>query len=77
MDLRRQPFNAEAFEYHYPTVIAAKLAIANDLATPLVKLPAEDRAFIDQVLAETLMRRVVLARVRAYFRHRKGARDAG
>lgn len=77
VDLPRQPFNAEAFEYHYPTVIAAKLAIANDLATPLAKLPAEDMAFIDRVLAETLMRRVVLARVREYFRHRKGARDAG
>lgn len=75
-ELPRQPFNAEAFEYHYPTVIAAKLAIANDLATPLAKLPVEDKAFIDQVLAETLVRRVVLARVREYFRQRKGAQDA-
>jgi len=75
--LPRQPFDAEAHEYHYPTVIAAKLAIADDLARPLAKLSAEDKAFIDQVLAETLTRRVVLARVREYFRHRKGEQHAG
>ena len=73
----RQPFDPEAHEYHYPTVIAAKLAIADDLATPLAKLPAEDKAFIDQVLAETLTRRIVLARVREYFRQRKGEQHAG
>lgn len=28
----RQPFDTEAHEYHYPTVIAAKLAIADELA---------------------------------------------
>lgn len=73
----RQPFDAEAHEYHYPTVIAAKLAIADDLATPLTRLAPEDRAFIDQVLAETLTRRVVLARVRDHFRHKKGEEHAG
>jgi hypothetical protein len=69
--LPRQPFNAEAHEYRFPTVIAAKLAIADELATPLTKLAAEDRGFIDQMLAETLMRSEVLARVRTYFRHQK------
>jgi hypothetical protein len=72
----RQPFDAEAHEYHYPTVIAAKLAIADDLATPLAKLAADDRAFIDQLLAETLTRRVVLARTREYFRSKKGGQHA-
>jgi len=31
----------------------------------------EDRTFIDQVLAETLTRSIVLARVRGYFRDKK------
>jgi hypothetical protein len=73
----RQPFDADALEYHFPTPLAAKLAIADELATPLAKLTAEDRAFIDQVLAETRMRRMVLARVREYFRHRLGEQHAG
>lgn len=77
VSLPRQPFDTEAHEYHYPTVIAAKLAIADELARPLAKLSAEDKGFIDQVLAETLTRRVVLARVREYFRHRKGEQHAG
>lgn len=72
----RQPFDDEAHEYQYPTAIAAKLAIADDLATPLAKLAAEDKAFIDQVLAETLIRRIVLMRVREYFRQRKGEQNA-
>lgn len=72
ISMPHQPFNAEAHEYRFPTVIAAKLAIADDeLATPLTKLAAEDRGFIDQMLAETLMRSEVLARVRTYFRHQK------
>lgn len=69
--LPRQPFEAEAHEYRFPSAIAAKLAIADELATPLTKLLAEDRIFIDHVLAETLMRNVVLARIREYFRRHK------
>ncbi|WP_198387981.1 DDE-type integrase/transposase/recombinase [Burkholderia ubonensis] len=66
-----QPFDADAHEYRFPNAIAAKLAIADDLAQPLAKLSSQDRLFIEQVLAETLVRRVVLARVRDYFRHRQ------
>jgi hypothetical protein len=73
--LPRQAFDAEAHEYHFPSVITAKLAIADDLARPLAKLPPADRAFIDQVLAETLTRRVVLARVRDYFRQHQQTGD--
>lgn len=76
-ELPRQPFDADAHEYHFPTVIAAKLAIADELATPLAKVPAEDKEFIDQILTETLTRSVVLARVREYFRHKRGKQDAG
>lgn len=78
IDLPKQPFDAEALEYRFPTAIAAKLAIADDLGQPLTKLPADDRAFIDQVLAETLMRRIVLMRVRDYFRTKtSGEKHAG
>jgi len=76
-DIARQPFDAQAHEYHYPTTIAAKLAIADDLARPLTKLSQEDRGFIDQVLGETLNRRIVLERVRSYFRQQKGGQHAG
>jgi hypothetical protein len=78
-DLPRQPFNADLQEYHYPSKIAAKLAIADEIAKPLAKLTTNDRAFIDNVLAETLARSIVLARIREYFRHQKtqGGQHAG
>lgn len=77
--LPHQPFDTEAHEYRFTTLIAAKLAIADELATPLAKLAAEDRAFIDQVLTETLIRRTVLTQIRDYFRHHnhKGVDYAG
>lgn len=75
MPLPHQPFDAEAHEYHFAGAIAAKLAIADDLAQPLARLAPADRAFIDQVLAETLNRSVVLARVRDYFRNRQSGGD--
>ncbi|MFD2274289.1 hypothetical protein ACFS07_33390 [Undibacterium arcticum] len=71
ISLPHQPFDAEAHEYHFVSVIAAKLAIADDLAQPLAKIAPADRAFIDQVLGETLTRSVVLARIRDYFRNKK------
>jgi hypothetical protein len=66
--LLKQPFDADALEYYFPTPVAAKLAIAEDVGLPLAKLTPDDRAFIDQVLAETRMRRIVLRRVRDHFR---------
>ena len=33
-----QPFDADALEYHFPTTVAAKLAIAEELGLPLTKL---------------------------------------
>ena len=77
-DIPTQPFDAGALEYSFPSTVAAKLAIADDLGQPLAKLPADDRAFIDQVLAETLMQRLVFARIRAYFRRKPlGGEHAG
>ncbi len=74
-ELQHQPFDIAEFEYHFPTVIAAKLAIAEELATPLAKLSDEERAFIENILAETLIRAEVLARVRNYFRSRQSGED--
>jgi hypothetical protein len=77
-ELAVQPFDAEAHEYHFASAIAAKLAIADDLAQPLAKLAPADRAFIDQVLSETLNRRIVLMRVRDHFRiNQSGGDHAG
>jgi hypothetical protein len=73
-----QPFDADVLEYHFPTTVAAKLAIANELGLPLTKLSPDDRAFIDHVLGETRMRRLVLQRIRDYFRAQpSGADHAG
>ena len=55
-------------EFRFPTVLAAKLAIADYLATPLARLRPEDLAYIDSVLAETLERRTIIECVRGYFR---------
>jgi len=73
-----QPFDADVLEYHFPTTVAAKLAIANELGLPLTKLSPDDQAFIDHVLGETRMRRLVLQRIRDYFRAQpSGADHAG
>ena len=66
--LPTQPFDADALEYHFPTTVAAKLAIAEELGLPLMKLTPEDRAFIDHVLGDTRMRRLVLRRIRDHCR---------
>src|SRR5262249_8998162 len=70
-----QPFDADALEYHFPTTIAAKLAIAQELGRPLSTLTPDDRAFIDHVLEDTRMRRLVLGRVRDYFRAKPSGAD--
>lgn len=70
----RQSFPA-ATEECYASTIMAKLAIANELATPLAKLTSSDRQFIEQLLGETLIRRIVLNRVREYFRRTKKEDD--
>lgn len=71
VELPKQPFESPIQEYQFPNVIAAKLAISDELATPLAKLSPADRAAIDQILAETLTRSVVLSRVRSYFREQQ------
>ncbi|MDJ1185875.1 IS481 family transposase [Roseofilum sp. BLCC_M143] len=55
-------------EFTYPSVFAAKGAIADYLALPLARLSQSERAFIDDLLSETLEKKLVLERVRHYFR---------
>ena len=61
-------------EFTFINRVTAKLAIAAALAAPLVRLTDDERAFVDAVLAETLERRAVMARVMA--RLRPGSREA-
>lgn len=54
-------------ELTFPTALAARRAIADELRLPLAKLGDDDRAFIDHLLAETLSRPAILAAVRERF----------
>jgi hypothetical protein len=66
-----QPFDVQAFEYRFPDYIVAKLAVADELGRSLATLSADEKAFVDGVLAETMIRRIVLERVRDYFFRKK------
>lgn len=54
-------------EFTYPTATLAKLAIAEYLGQALAKLSSEQRQFIDELLAETLNKKVILERVQQHF----------
>ena len=62
-------------ELRFPSVLAAKLAIADYLGRPLAKLAAEDLAYIEVLLKETLERRTIITCVRGYFRARAQPRQ--
>jgi hypothetical protein len=68
MQVRRTPFPEPAIDVAFPTPLAARLAISVQLSRPLGSLPEPDRAFIDALLAETLDRETVVARVREHFK---------
>lgn len=55
-------------EFTYPSAIAAKLAIADEIAMPLAKLPLETIAEIDAFLAQTLRKADILAFARRHVR---------
>lgn len=59
----RQPFPEPAAEPAFPSVIAAKSAIADLLRRPLAKLPEADLAFVNALVSDTLDRRAVLRQV--------------
>jgi hypothetical protein len=64
-------------EFAFSNRITAKLAIAEALGMPLARLPEEERAFIDAVVAETLERRMVMERVMTRLRRRAVDRVGG
>jgi len=71
------PFNdPDPFrELRFPSVLAAKLAVADYLGRPLAKLAPEDFGYIEALLKETLERRTIIACVRGYFREREARRQ--
>lgn len=59
-------------EITFPSVLAAKRAIADELGQPLAKLSPEQLASIDRILAKSLDKQIVLAEVRTEFKARPG-----
>ncbi len=59
-------------ELTFPSVIAAKQAIAAYLVLPLAKLPPDQLAFINALVAETLDKQHVMAQVRHYLTTHRG-----
>lgn len=53
----------------------AKRAIADYLGQPLAKLSVEQREFICALVEETLTKKVILERVRQYFRFPAGGKS--
>lgn len=72
--LSSQPFvDPDPFqEITFPSPLAAKRAIADELGQPLAKLSAEQLQQIDDLLAQTLDKQQVLAQVRAAFKSTPG-----
>lgn len=69
-----QPFrDPDPFqEITFPSPLAAKRAIADELGQPLANLSAEQLRQIDDLLAQTLDKQQVLAQVRAVFKPTPG-----
>lgn len=63
-------------ELTYPTVIAAKQAIAEYLARPLAKLTEVQMAYINATLDSTLNKQVVMERIRVFFNPLSGSHHA-
>lgn len=54
-------------EFTFPDRVAAKQAIATELGLPLAKLNQEQRDLINQVVAETLNKRLIFEQIHAFF----------
>jgi hypothetical protein len=64
LSVRRTPFPEPVAETAYPTGLAARHAIVDQIRRPLGSLPEADRAFIDALLGETLDKAIIADRVR-------------
>lgn len=78
VELKVQPFvDPDPFqELTYPTVIAAKQAIAEYLARPLAKLTEVQIAYINATLDSTLNQQVVMEKIRDFFNPLSGSHHA-
>lgn len=54
-------------EFTFPDRVAAKQAIAAELGMPLAKLNQEQLDYINQVVAETLNKRLIFEQIHAFF----------
>jgi hypothetical protein len=63
-------------ELTYPTVIAAKQAIAEYLARPLAKLTEVQMSYINATLDSTLNKQVVMEKIRDFFNPLPGSHHA-
>jgi hypothetical protein len=54
-------------EFTYPSVLLAKRAISEYLGLPLAKLSTEQKNFLDELLNETLNKKIVIEQVQQYF----------
>ena len=71
--LRSTPFPETPTETAFPSRLAARFAIADLLGHPLGRLGPDDLGFIDALLSETLVRDLVVSRVRERFQKGRGA----
>ncbi|MBE9018558.1 IS481 family transposase [Chroococcidiopsidales cyanobacterium LEGE 13417] len=78
VELKVQPFvDPDPFqELTYPTVIAAKQAIAEYLARPLAKLTPGQIAYINATLDSTLNKQVVMEKIRDFLNPLPGSHHA-
>lgn len=72
LGVRRAPFPEPVAETAYPTGLAARHAIVDQIRRPLGSLPEADRAFIDALLGETLDKAIIAERVRERLQTRRG-----
>lgn len=71
LSVRRTPFPEPAIETAYPNGLAARGAIADQLGRPIGAMNAGDRAFINELLGETLDKKMIAARIRERFQARR------
>lgn len=73
MAVRSTPFPEAPAEVAFPSRLAARFAIADLLGHPLGRLGPEDLGFIDALLSETLVRDLIVSRVRVRFQKGRGS----
>ncbi len=62
---------------YFPSVYSAKVAISDHLGLPLGKLTVEDIAAIDHILTQTMEKKLVMEKIKAYFKQNRVMRATG